>query len=188
MSSINILNIVCKNPKDKFTSGFQFEIVFDCLSELKNDIEWKLIYIGKADDTKYDQELESLLIGPLQIGQMKFDFEADKPDHTKIPSDELLGITAIILTCSYNNQEFFRVGYYVQNVNETEQEEVVLEEKVDIEKVQRLIFQEKPRITKFNINWDSNTDTIPGYTSTHNDMFENFDKKKVLEEMEGKKE
>jgi hypothetical protein len=36
------------------------------------DIEWKIIYIGSAEDNKYDQVLDSVLIGPLQIGQMKF--------------------------------------------------------------------------------------------------------------------
>ena len=117
MSSINIVNIVCKNPKDIFKSSFKFEIVFECLSELKNDIEWKMIYIGKADDPKFDQELDSILIGPLQVGQMKFDFEADCPNYNLIPKEELLGITAIILTCSYNNQEFFRVGYYLNNTH-----------------------------------------------------------------------
>ncbi|CAG8774642.1 1203_t:CDS:1, partial [Racocetra fulgida] len=28
---------------------------------------------------------------------------------------ELLDVTVIIITCSYNDQEFVRVGYYVNN-------------------------------------------------------------------------
>lgn len=184
MSSINIVNIVCKNPKDLFTNQFHFEIVFECLSELKNDIEWKLIYIGKADDPSHDQELDSVLIGPLQVGQMKFDFEADRPDEKKIPKEELLGVTAIILTCSYNNQEFFRVGYYINNVLPG-MEDDELPEEIDITKVERFILHDKPRITKFNINWDTNTDSIPGYVSTHKDMFDkSYDPKKVQEEIQ----
>jgi len=185
MSSINVINIVCKNPKDKFTSQFQFEIVFECLSELKNDIEWKLIYIGKADDKNFDQELESVLIGPLQVGQMKFDFECEKPDVSKIPKEDLLGITAIILTCYYNNEEFFRVGYYVNNVNTEDPENENPDAPMDIEKVERYILHDKPRITKFNINWDNNTDLIPSYNSGNtNEMFDGtYDPKKDLEEM-----
>lgn len=169
MSIVNVINIISKNPIDKFTNQFKFEIVFECLEELKNDIEWKLIYIGKADDQSYDQELDSILIGPLQVGQMKFDFEADAPDWKKIPKEELLGVTAIILTCSYNNQEFFRVGYYVNNVHSEENVDVDLEN-INIDKVSRFILHDKPRITKFNISWDSNTDTIPTYTN--HEMFE----------------
>lgn len=186
MSSINVVNIVCKNPKDKFTSPFNFEIVFECLSELKNDIEWKLIYIGKADDTSFDQELESLLIGPLQIGQMKFDLDAEKPDDKKIPKEDLLGITAIILTCAYNNQEFFRVGYYVNNVYLDELPEN--NEEISVEKIERYILHDKPRITKFNISWDTETDLIPGYSSTHKDMFDGtYDPTKDLDEMKNLK-
>ena len=191
MSSINIINIVCKNPTDSFTSQFKFEIVFECLSELSQDIEFKLIYIGKAEDTNYDQELESVVIGPLQLGQMKFDFEADAPDITKIPKDDVLGITAIILNCSYNNQEYFRVGYYVNNHYQTENENSDIPEVLDPSKIIRQINNTKPRITKFKINWDSNCDTIPGYNS-HNDMFSNLEETKKemkdLKEMNFNKE
>ncbi len=36
MSSINVLNIIVLNPVARFNDLFQFEIVFECLSELKN--------------------------------------------------------------------------------------------------------------------------------------------------------
>lgn len=54
---------------------------------------------------------------------MKFNVDCPPPDFNKIPKDELicnaffyLGVTAIIITISYRNQEFIRVGYYVHNV------------------------------------------------------------------------
>ena len=37
-----------------------------------SDIEWKVIYIGSAEDESYDQVLDSVFIGPLQVGSMKF--------------------------------------------------------------------------------------------------------------------
>lgn len=186
MSSINVVNILCKNPKDKFTSPFHFEIVFECLSELKHDIEWKLIYIGKADDKSFDQELESVLIGPLQIGQMKFDFEAEAPNPDKIPPSEITGITAVILTCLYQNQEFFRVGYYVNNSLPGEEEDLICEN-VDPSKLMRFVLSDKPRITKYNINWDSEVNDIPSMSSTNNinnTMFDGtYDPKKDIDEM-----
>lgn len=157
MSLVNIINIIPKNPIDKYNSILNFEIIFECLAELKNDIEWKLIYIGKADDPTCDQELGSVLIGPLQIGQMKFDFEADVfPNFSKIPKEDVLGVTAIILTCSYLNQEFFRVGYYVNNIYSEQELNENPPEDIIIDKVMRYILSDKPRITKFNISWDEN--------------------------------
>ena len=41
MASINILNIVPKNTITKFNDPYVFEVVFEVLTELKNDIEWK---------------------------------------------------------------------------------------------------------------------------------------------------
>jgi len=82
MASINVINILVLDPKTKFTNQFKFEIVFECLSELKegisinkSDIEWKIIYIGNSEDESYDQVLDAVLIGPLQLGSMKFLFE-----------------------------------------------------------------------------------------------------------------
>lgn len=36
MSSVNVLNIIVLTPQTKFEEIFQYEIVFECLSELKN--------------------------------------------------------------------------------------------------------------------------------------------------------
>lgn len=148
MTNIKVLN----NPA-KFLDPFKFEITFECLSPLKGDLEWKLIYIGSSDDATKDQTLDTVLIGPLQYGIMRFMFETDGPDIKIIPKDEVIGITAIILSCSYNQQEFFRIGYYVNN-QYTEQE---LMENLPPEplpdKINREILSDKPRITRFQIDW-----------------------------------
>src|SRR3569833_2438061 len=60
---------------------------------------------------QYDQELDSLLVGPIPVGINKFVFEADAPNTKRIPDAELLGVTVILLTCSYDDREFIRVGY-----------------------------------------------------------------------------
>lgn len=48
--------------------------------------------------------------------------EPDLPEHCaaavtaaagRIPAGDLLGVTALLLTCSYKGEEFVRVGYYV---------------------------------------------------------------------------
>lgn len=165
MSSINVLNIIVLNPNAKFTDDLKFEVVFECLAELQKEIEWKVIYIGSADDEKFDQELESVEIGPLQIGTMKFQLDAHCPDHKKIPEGDLLGVTAILICCSYNNQEFFRCGYYLNNLYDNEEMNLNQPEQVQIDHVVRSILAEKPRITKFNIDWDNETKQIPTYNN-----------------------
>lgn len=57
------------------------------------------------------------------------------------------------MTCSYQGQEFVRVGYYVNNDYEDEQLRAEPPQKVLIDKVQRNILADKPRVTKFPINF-----------------------------------
>ena len=156
MSSINILNIIPKTTKNKFIDPFSFEIIFEVLSELKKEIEWKMIYIGSAADTKYDQILETIEIdGPFHLGSMRFQFTGEAPDISKIPESEILGVTAIILCCTYNNQEFFRCGYYLNNIYDNEEMNLNPPEKIQIEHIIRSLLAEKPRITRFDIDWDN---------------------------------
>ena len=42
MSSINVMNVIVNNPVESFLNPFKFEIIFECLSELK---EGKFTYI-----------------------------------------------------------------------------------------------------------------------------------------------
>lgn len=61
-------------------------------------------------------------MGPLTAGIMQFQLETNPPDQNKIPSkDDLLGVTALVLSVRFQKKEFFRCGYYVYN-SYTEQE------------------------------------------------------------------
>jgi len=41
--------------------------------------------------------------------------QADPPNPARIPREDVIGVTVVLLTCSYRQQEFIRVGYYVNN-------------------------------------------------------------------------
>lgn len=103
--------------------------------------------------SEHDQELDSLLVGPVPRGVNKFVFQADPPDLSRIPNSEIIGVTVILLTCSYDGREFVRVGYYVNNeyTDETLQENPP--SKPVIEQIRRNILAEKPRVTRFAIKW-----------------------------------
>lgn len=65
-----------------------------------------------------------------------------------------------MIVCSYNEQEFVRVGYYVNNEYEDPEMRETPPEKVDLSKVVRNILSEKPRVTRVPIRWD-NLDESP---------------------------
>ncbi|XP_039054172.1 probable histone chaperone ASF1A [Hibiscus syriacus] len=153
MSAVNITNVTVLDNPASFLSAFQFEISYECLTPLKDDLEWKLIYVGSAEDETYDQLLESVLVGPVNVGNYRFVLQADPPDPAKIREEDIIGVTVLLLTCSYLGQEFVRVGYYVNNDYDDEKLREEPPTKVLIEKVQRNILTDKPRVTKFPINF-----------------------------------
>lgn len=103
--------------------------------------------------SEHDQELDSLLVGPIPVGVNKFIFEADSPDLKRIPTSEILGVTVILLSCSYDDREFVRVGYYVNNEYDNDEMNNDPPTKTVIEKVRRNVLAEKPRVTRFAIKW-----------------------------------
>lgn len=103
--------------------------------------------------SEHDQELDSLLVGPVPVGVNKFIFEADSPNLKRIPDSEILGVTVILLSCSYDDREFVRVGYYVNNEYDSEELNAEPPTKVDIKRVRRNVLAEKPRVTRFAIKW-----------------------------------
>ncbi|XP_052304214.1 probable histone chaperone ASF1A isoform X2 [Populus trichocarpa] len=153
MSAVNLTNVTVLDNPAPFPSPFQFEISYECLTPLKDDLEWKLIYVGSAEDETYDQLLESVLVGPVNVGNYRFVLQAIPPDPSKIREEDIIGVTVLLLTCSYLGQEFVRVGYYVNNDYEDEQLREEPPPKVLIDKVQRNILSDKPRVTKFPINF-----------------------------------
>ncbi|CEQ41779.1 SPOSA6832_03533, partial [Sporobolomyces salmonicolor] len=133
------------------------------------DLEWKLTYVGSAESESFDQELDTCMVGPVPVGVNSFEFEAAAPSPDRIPPSDLIGVTVILLTCAYNDQEFVRIGYYVNteygDAALKAQHEASLEEDAaarglsapdpskHIDQLERSVLAEKPRVTKFNIKW-----------------------------------
>ena len=164
-------------------------------------MEWKVVYVGSAESSSHDQILDEILVGPVPVGINKFILQADAPDPSTIPQNDILGVTVILVTCSYREREFVRVGYYVNNEymwdddegndgnskkdigedtkmggdiddedenasgqeadengdNNSENKEKEKERTppmpLDMNKVTRTILADKPRVTRFQINW-----------------------------------
>ena len=73
MSIVDVLEVkyVSANPC-AFSSALAFEITFECLDSLEDDLEWKVVYVGSAEDQTKDQVLEEVMVGPVPLGTSKF--------------------------------------------------------------------------------------------------------------------
>jgi len=175
MSIVNIKNIQLLNNPARFEDDYNFRITFECVEPLKEDIEWKLLYVGDAKSEEYDQELDSCMVGPVPVGVNSFDFTASAPQPHLLPStaaEDILGVTVLILTGSYRDKEFVRVGYYVNTEYEDEARRLEPPAQVDWKGLIRNVLVEKPRVTRFNNPWDAEEKRAKGWpaevsSSTH---------------------
>ena len=71
MACVSVTNVSVLDNPARFDNPFQFEVSFECLAPISEDIEWKLIYVGSAESDEYDQLLDSVLVGPMQVGGYK---------------------------------------------------------------------------------------------------------------------
>ncbi|KAF2987197.1 hypothetical protein EK904_012133 [Melospiza melodia maxima] len=168
-------------------------------------MEWKIIYVGSAESEEYDQVLDSVLVGPVPAGRHMFVFQADAPNPGLIPDADAVGVTVVLITCTYRGQEFIRVGYYVNNEytetelrenppvkpdfskryayrkrclrnkpkpqvvslsawNEASNNGKYLEDRLQL---QRNILASNPRVTRFHINWEDNTEKLEDAESSN---------------------
>lgn len=156
MAKVHVCNVVVLDNPSLFFNPFQFEITFECIEDLKEDLEWKIIYVGSAESEDYDQILDTVYVGPVPEGRHMFVFQADPPDPSKIPVQDAVGVTVVLLTCSYRSKEFIRVGYYVNNEYTDPELKENPPSTPQFDRLQRNILATNPRVTRFKIDWDDN--------------------------------
>jgi histone chaperone ASF1 len=96
----------------------------------------------------------SLIVGPVPVGVNSFDFTAAAPQPNLLPStasEEILGVTVLILTASYRDKEFVRVGYYVNTEYEDEERRLEPPTQVDFKGLVRNVLVDKPKVTRFSV-------------------------------------
>ncbi|CAM9317118.1 unnamed protein product, partial [Ectocarpus fasciculatus] len=154
MALVNVISVAVLDNPTTFSNPFQFDITFECVRELQDDLEWKVTYVGSAEDASRDQTLEEVMVGPVNEGVNRFVLQAPCPNIAEIPQDDLLGVTVVLVTCSYLDQEFIRIGYYVNNAPAEGYDPENPPVTVDIATVMRNILADQPRVTRIPINWN----------------------------------
>ena len=164
MSIVDVLEVkyVSENPS-AFDAPLRFEVTFECLDSLEDDLEWKIVYVGSAEDQGRDQVLEEVMVGPVPLGTSKFVLEAPPPSFAEIPRGDRLGVTVVSITCAYLDQPFVSVGYYVNNeyfapgAGPREGGAAVPPEDAPpdfgAERVFRNLCADQPRVTRYAIKW-----------------------------------
>lgn len=111
---IKVCNVeVLENPSN-FLQPFQFKITFTADEDLNNDeYEWKIVYVGSAESKDFDQILLSESLGFYSKGQHDLILRSASIDPDKIPKDELLAPSIVLLVGYHKNKQFFQVGYLV---------------------------------------------------------------------------
>jgi histone chaperone ASF1 len=155
MSLVNLVQVEILDAVASYCDPFRFEITFEVVQELEQDVEFKVVYVGSPERNDCDQTLEAVMVGPVPVGVSKFVLEAPAPNPEKIAKEDIEGLTVVILAVFYRQKEFVRVGYYVNNAYDDEA--LVLEppQTPIIDKLKRCILADKPRVTRFSIPWYS---------------------------------
>lgn len=75
--------------------------------------------------------------------------QAGPPQIDLLPQNDLLEVTVVLLSCLYHGKEFVRVGYYVNNEYTDESLAQEPPQQVVVEKLQRNILADKPKVTRY---------------------------------------
>jgi histone chaperone ASF1 len=110
------------------------------------------VSFSRLFDLSFLQVLENVLVGPLEVGQSRFVFRAPPPQLSRIPSKDVIGVTVMILWVSYRGADFCKVGYYVNNEWQGDEEEA-RRGAPDPARISRDVLASRMKISKFAIDW-----------------------------------
>ena len=62
MAKVHVCNVLVLDNPAKFMTKLEFEITFECIEDLPEDLEWKIIYVGSAESEEFDQILDTVYV------------------------------------------------------------------------------------------------------------------------------
>lgn len=93
------------------------------------------------------------MVGPVPTGINRFILQADPPQPNLIANVDLIGVTIVLIVCSYMDNKFVQIGYYVNNEYAEPVDPEHFPNPVDVTKITRNILSGEPRVTRFAIPW-----------------------------------
>lgn len=159
---LNITSVTVVEQFSAFNQPFQFNIQYTCLADLRDDLEWQIVY-NYSGDRSDDIELENVLVGPIRAGSYQFILQSSPLDSNSLPDDpkDVLGSAVVLVTCSYQNKEFISVGFFVNTEYESQDlKDNPPEDNILFDKLVRQVLIDKPVVKRVRIDLDESTDSI----------------------------
>jgi histone chaperone ASF1 len=152
------------NPQ-RYAEMYQWRMKVEVLSQLTEPVTISFLWAGSSNDESFDQVLDEVEVGPLVVGPNEFVISHEAPDWRRIPQQELLGVTLLVMHFSYRGNAFLRVGYYTNVALLNAKGEMVTEAVAVTEEnapnLARNVLFEKPYVRTFPIAWDVEEVTEP---------------------------
>lgn len=148
------LELMSPNPAG-YATELKWRMRLEVLDELRFPVSVSFVWVGSAASSDHDQMLDEFDVGPFPVGSNEFFLDCSPPNPRAVPSDDLLGVTVLLITFAYNGDQFLKVGYYVQvayfdddlNAKATTQ-------KIHFDMLGRNLLMTRPAITPSAIEWD----------------------------------
>ena len=67
MAKVHVCNVLVLDNPAQFMTKLEFEITFECIEDLPEDLEWKIIYVGSAESEEFDQILDTVYVSNIEI-------------------------------------------------------------------------------------------------------------------------
>lgn len=113
MGRLKFKSIEVDGLKKKLMEPLRFNMRLVCSKEIKDGVEFAVLYNMDVHSDENDQVLAEIEVAPIPQGRVEFSIDADAPDVDRIPLDQLFGLTSIIIVGRYKGQQFVRIGYIV---------------------------------------------------------------------------
>ncbi|CAK5097411.1 unnamed protein product [Meloidogyne enterolobii] len=153
-SRVNVVGVRILDNPSKPTDPFKLEITFELFENIKEEVEWELVFVATDGKEEHDQVLDSVVIGQVREGRHKFDFEAPAPQLQNLRPEDFMDVTLLLLKCKYRDQLFMKIGWFITHT-------YIVAELIEnppprpiIEKLQRTVVTEDVRVTTYPIKWD----------------------------------
>lgn len=146
------IELLGDNPGN-YCSPLKWRVRVDSASALPVPISIGFVWVGSCTSSDYDQVLDTFDVGPLYQGLTEFELECDSPNPEEVPQDELVGLTILIISFQFRQQEFLRVAYYTQvaYLDPSLNENPPIPIKKEL--LGRFITMAQPVVTATPINW-----------------------------------
>ncbi|KAI6216430.1 Histone chaperone asf1 [Aphelenchoides besseyi] len=113
---VALLSVEPVETRTKLNAQIKLKITFELYEELPEEIEWEMAMAWDGE-RKHDQVLDTVEVGPLQVGKHQFLFDASEaPDYSKVREEDVTDVAVLFLRCSYRGNMFARVAFFVSHV------------------------------------------------------------------------